>query len=61
MIDLTVYSAFTQAQKHKYGGHKDAVDDLVMLDKVSEDRVLENLRNRYSEDQIYVSRLLLID
>ena len=38
-----------------FGGAKNALDDLVMIDTVSEDRVMENLKNRYHEDQIYVS------
>ncbi len=33
------------------------LDDLVMLDKISEDRIMEVLKNRYMQDSIYV-RLL---
>lgn len=36
------------------------VDDLVLLDKPSEDRVVDMLKLRYSKDQIYVRFLNFI-
>lgn len=43
-----------QSQNVKVSG----VDDMVLLSKVSEDAIIENLRKRYMDDYIFVSFLL---
>ena len=35
---------------------KHGVDDMVMLSKISEDAILENLKKRYDSDMIYVRK-----
>lgn len=40
-----------QAQNVKVGG----VDDMVLLSKISEDAITENLKRRYMDDYIFVS------
>lgn len=34
------------------------VDDMVLLTKVTEDAIVENLKKRYMDDQIFVSALI---
>ena len=46
-------SAASRLAKRTY--KKGAVDDLVLLEEISEDSVAENLRNRFKEDKIYTS------
>lgn len=45
-----------QSQNVKVSG----VDDMVLLPKVSEDAIIENLRKRYMDDYIFVSFHALI-
>ena len=47
---LTMATA-TAAYVSKHG-----VDDMVMLSKISEDAILENLKKRYDSDMIYVRK-----
>lgn len=39
----------------KRSGGQNYLDDLVMLDKISEDRIMEVLKNRYGQDSIYTN------
>ncbi len=39
------------AAKNKKG----IIEDMVLLSKITEDEIVENLRKRYSDDLIYVS------
>lgn len=45
-----------QSQNVKLSG----VDDLVLLPKISEDAIVDNLRKRYMDDYIFVSFLYFV-
>lgn len=44
-----------QSQNVKQSG----VDDMVLLSKITEDAIVENLKKRYMDDYIFVSYLLM--
>lgn len=56
-LDKIVYNIFLlqmyhwQSQNVKVSG----VDDMVLLPKITEDAIIENLRKRYMDDYIFVS------
>lgn len=49
-IYLLIFSSPSQTFTSKHG-----VDDMVMLSKISNDAIVENLKKRYTADVIYVS------
>lgn len=61
---VTVSDLFFQGSKEKYHWQTQnvkvsGVDDMVLLAKISEDAITENLKKRYMDDYIFVS--LFID
>ena len=51
-----------QNMKHHWQSHnvkQSGVDDMVLLTKISESAIVENLKKRYMDDQIFVSFLNL--
>lgn len=56
------YCAFLQGSKGHYRYHwqshnvkHSGVDDMVLLSKITEDSIVENLKKRYMDDYIFVS------
>lgn len=61
-----VYCAFLQGSKGHYRYHwqshnvkQSGVDDMVLLSKITEDSIVENLKKRYMDDYIFVSFMVL--
>lgn len=57
-----VHCAFLQGSKGHYRYHwqshnvkHSGVDDMVLLSKITEDSIVENLKKRYMDDYIFVS------
>lgn len=60
------YCAFLQGSKGHYRYHwqshnvkHSGVDDMVLLSKITEDSIVENLKKRYMDDYIFVSFIVL--
>lgn len=61
------YCVFLQGSKGHYRYHwqshnvkHSGVDDMVLLSKITEDSIVENLKKRYMDDYIFVSFLVLL-
>lgn len=59
---LCVYAPPPQGSKERYDWlaqnvKVSGVDDMVLLSKISEDAITENLKKRYMDDYIFVSSL----
>ncbi len=55
MIPLYIQVYHWQSHNVKTSG----VDDMVLLSRVTEDAIVDNLKKRYMDDQIFVSILIL--
>jgi len=55
----TIASAGNDGPPAKRGIKDTGVDDLVMLTKISEDAIVDNLKKRFNSDMIYVSFFFL--
>lgn len=61
---ILILSSFAQGSKEKYHWQTQnvkvsGVDDMVLLSKISEDAITENLKKRYMDDFIFVSLYLI--